>query len=75
MLWPVAAAAARVLQLAQEATERINLVLISELLPFGVLHQFQNFFHAFQRLLQGFDDGQYLVDRLADGGTLCPARR
>jgi len=62
-------AAARMLQLAQQAAERINLVLVGELLPFGMFHQLQNLIHAPQRLFQGFDDGHDFVDGLADGRT------
>jgi hypothetical protein len=65
----VVPAAARVLQLAQQAAERFNLVLVGEFLPLGMFRQFQNILHLRQRLLQGFDDGHYFVDSLADGGT------
>ena len=74
MLVPGVPAAARVLQLAQQAAERVNLMLIGELLPLGVFDQFQNFFHALQGLFQGFDDSHHLVDGLADGRTLRVAR-
>jgi hypothetical protein len=75
MLAPLAAVTARALQLVQQAAERINLVLVGELLPLGVFHQFQDLIHPFQGLFQGFDDGHHLVDCLADGGTPGCGRR
>ena len=72
-------AATRALQLVQQAAKRINLVLVGELLPFGVLDQLQNFFHAFQRLFQGDDDRRHFINRLTDGrsgrGRLSCGRR
>jgi hypothetical protein len=61
-------AASRALQLAQQSAERIQLVLVGELLPFGMFHQLQNFLHALQRLFQSGDDLHHFVDGLADGG-------
>ena len=63
---PVAPAASRVLQLAQQPAEGINLVLVGKLLPLGVFHQLQHLVHALRSLFQGFDDGHHLVDGLAD---------
>jgi hypothetical protein len=66
---PVVSIATRVLQLAQQSAERINFVLVGELLPFGVFDQFQYFLHPLQRLFQRGDDLHHLVDGLVDGGS------
>ena len=72
MFASLAPAASRVLQLAQQPAERINLMFIGELLPLGVFGEFQNILHLLQRLLQGFDDFHHFIDGLADGGTIRP---
>ena len=55
------------LQLAQHPAERINLVFVGELLPFGEFDQFQNILHLIERLLQRFDNLRHFADSLADG--------
>jgi hypothetical protein len=64
---PLAPAAPRMLQLAQQLAEGINLAFIGELLPLGVFDQFQNILHLIERLFQRFDDLRHFADRLADG--------
>ena len=60
------------LKLAQGAQQRLDLAFVRELLAFGMLDQFQNFFHLLQCLFQRFDDLHHFVDGLADGGTIGP---
>jgi hypothetical protein len=69
VLAPLDPAAARVLQLAQQPAEGINLMFVGKFLPFGVFDQFQNLLHLFQRLLQGLNNLGHFADRLADGGS------
>jgi hypothetical protein len=58
------------LELAQRAEQRFDFAFVGEFLALGVLDEFQNFFHLFQRLLKRFDDLQHSIDSLADGGTI-----
>ena len=67
MFVSLAPAAARLLQLAQQPAERINLAFVAELLPLGVFDQFQNILHLIERLFQRFDDLRHFGYRLADG--------
>ena len=67
MFVSLAPAASRVLQLAQQPAERINLAFVGELLPLGVFDQFQNILHLIERLFQRFDDLRHFGYRLADG--------
>jgi len=46
----LAPATSRMLQLAQQLAEGINLTFVAELLPFGVFDQFQNILHLIERL-------------------------
>jgi hypothetical protein len=45
-------AASRLLQLAQQPAEGINLAFIGEFLAFGEFNQFQNILHLIERLSQ-----------------------
>ena len=74
-LTSLAPAAARVLQLAQQPAERVNLMFIGQLLALGMFHQLQDILHLLQRELQGFDNSRHFADGLADGGTVRPDRR
>jgi hypothetical protein len=47
---------ARELNSAQRAAERLDFALVVVLLVFGELDEFQNFFHLFERLFEGFND-------------------
>ena len=67
MFVSLAPAASRVLQLAQQPAERINLAFVGELLPLGVFDQFQNILHLIERLFQRFDDLRHFAYSLADG--------
>ncbi len=67
---PFTPAAPRLLQLAQQAAEGINLAFVGEFLAFGKFDQFQNILHLTERLAQRFDDLRHFAHRLADGGTI-----
>ena len=71
-LAPVAPVASRMLQLAQQPAERIDLMFVGKLLPLGKFDQLQSLFHLLHRLFQGFDDFHHFIDGLADGGTIRP---
>jgi hypothetical protein len=60
-------AAPRLLQLAQQPAEGVNLAFIGDFLAFGKLDQFQSFLHLIERLSQRFDNLRHFADRLADG--------
>jgi hypothetical protein len=63
----LAPAASRMLQLAQQPAERINLMFVGEFLALGVFDEFQNILHLIERLFQGFDNLHHFVHGLADG--------
>jgi hypothetical protein len=63
----LAPATSRVLQLAQQPAEGINLAFVGEFLAFGEFDQFQNILHLIERLFQRFDDLCHFDYRLADG--------
>jgi hypothetical protein len=52
MFAPLAPAASRMLQLAQQLAEGINLAFIAEFLPFSHFHQLQDILHLIERLFQ-----------------------
>jgi hypothetical protein len=60
-------AASRLLQLAQQTAQGINLAFIGEFLAFGKFDQLQNILHLIERLSQQFDHLRYFACRLADG--------
>jgi hypothetical protein len=64
---PLAPAASRMLQLAQQLAEGINLAFVTEFLPFSHLHQLQNILHLIEHLFQRFDDLRHFAYSLADG--------
>jgi hypothetical protein len=70
-------AAPRLLQLAQQPAEGINLAFVGEFLAFGEFDQLQSILHLIKRLFQRFDDLRHFADRLADGCIVRPggARR
>ena len=70
MLAPLASAATRMVQLAHQPAERINLVFIRKFLAFGMFDQLQDIFHLCQCLFQGFNNFCHLADGLADGRTI-----
>ena len=58
------------LQLPQRAAERIEFLLIGQLLPFGKFHQFQGLFHLVQCLSERLHHLAHFIQRLADGRSL-----
>ena len=65
-LMAVSAAAAGMLQLAQEPTQGIDFMLVGQFLPLSLFDQFENTFHLVQRLFQGLNDISHIVDGLTD---------
>jgi hypothetical protein len=63
----LAPAASRMLQLAQQLAQGINLAFVAELLPLSMFDEFQNILHLIERLFQRFDDLCHFVYSLADG--------
>jgi hypothetical protein len=71
--------AARQLDTAQGAAEGLDFALVIVLLVFGELYEFQDLFHLFERVFEGFDDMTDFVRRFGDRGKvwrkiLFPAR-
>ena len=61
------AAVAGTLELTQRALEILDLLLVGGLLPLGVLHRLQHFFHLVERRLEGLNDVIDLLDGGGDG--------
>jgi hypothetical protein len=59
-------AAPRLLQLAQQPAEGINLAFVGEFLAFGEFNQFQSILHLIERLSQRFDNLRHFAHGLAD---------
>jgi hypothetical protein len=62
--------AARQLDAAQRAAKGLDFALVIVLLVLGEFNEFQDFFHLFECVLEGFDDMADFVRGFADGGEV-----
>ena len=66
---PVAVAFRAGLKAAQPLTQRFDVAFVRRLFPFGLLQNFQDALHLFERHFQITDDAFHIADGVGDGGA------